>query len=375
MSNTGRVDFLYLDEPSMIKAGVKDMHACMDVIEECYHLLGNGDYVMGGKNHDSHGVKIVFPKTSPFPNMPLEGPDRRFMAMVAYVGGRFNVAGEKWYGSNTANKQKNLPRSILMVMLNDADTGAPIALMSGNLISGMRTGAVPGVAARYLARKDAKVCGLIGSGPINRSCFMSIVDALPELEEVKIFDVFPEYAEKMAAWILETYPQIKKAYPVDSTEAAVRDADIVNSATSGKNLPYINGDWIKKGALISLPAGIEMDQDFLLRKDIRKIIDNWGMYEAWSEELPYPWHDSIELVGAYYLDWIKEGAMTRDEITNLGEIVNGKVPGRQSDDEIIIFGQGGLPIYDVAWGKQIYDNAVKMGLGIKLNLWEEADMH
>ena len=129
------------------------------------------------------------------------------------------------------------------------------------------------------------------------------------------------------------------------------------------------------GFIISMPAGIEMDQDFLLRKDIRKIIDNWGMYEAWSEELPYPWHDSIELVGAYYLDWIKEGAMTRDEITNLGEIVNGKVPGRQSDDEIIIFGQGGLPIYDVAWGKQIYDNAVKMGLGIKLNLWEEADMH
>ena len=88
-----KVDFLYLDEPSMLKAGVCDMPACMDVVEECYHLLGQGDYVMGGKNHDSHGVKIVFPKTSPFPNMPIEGPDRRFMAMVAYVGGRFNVAG------------------------------------------------------------------------------------------------------------------------------------------------------------------------------------------------------------------------------------------------------------------------------------------
>ena len=61
-----------------------------------------------------------------------------------------------------------------MVMLNDPDTGAPLALMSGNQISGMRTGAVPGVGARYLARKDAKVCGLIGSGPINRSCFMSL---------------------------------------------------------------------------------------------------------------------------------------------------------------------------------------------------------
>ena len=96
MSNTGRVDFLYLDEPSMIKAGVKDMHACVETMVEVYQLLGQGDYVMGGKNHNSHGVKIVFPKTSPFPNMPLDGPDRRFMAMVAYLGGRFNVAGEKW---------------------------------------------------------------------------------------------------------------------------------------------------------------------------------------------------------------------------------------------------------------------------------------
>ena len=375
MSNTGRVDFLYLDEPSMIKAGVKDMHACVETMVEVYQLLGQGDYVMGGKNHNSHGVKIVFPKTSPFPNMPLDGPDRRFMAMVAYLGGRFNVAGEKWYGSNTANKQRNLPRSILMVMLNDADTGAPIALESGNLVSSMRTGAIPGVGARYLARKDSKVCGLIGAGPISQSCFMSIIDSLPSLEEVKIYDVFPEYAERMAKWITETYPGIKKAHSVGSVEECVRGSDVVNSATSGKSLPNMKGDWIKKGAYVSLPAGIEMDMDYVLRDDILRVVDNWGMYEAWSEELPYPWHDSIELIGAYYLDWIKEGKMKADQFYNLGAIINGNVPGRVNDDQIVLFGQGGLPVYDVAWGKQIYDNAVKMGLGVKLNLWEEADMH
>lgn len=307
--------------------------------------------------------------------MPIEGPDRRFMAMVAYVGGRFNVAGEKWYGSNIANKAKGLPRSILMVMLNDPDTGAPLALMSGNQISGMRTGAVPGVGARYLARKDAKVCGLIGSGPINRSCFMSLVEACKELDEVKIFDVFPENAEKLAKWILETYPQIKKAYAVATCEECVRGSDVVNSATSGKSLPYINGEWIKKGAYVSLPAGIVMDQEYVLRDDILRVVDNWGMYEAWSEELTYPWHDSIELIGAYYLDWIKEGTMKRDQLCNLGEIVNGHRPGRTSDDQIVIFGQGGLPIYDVAWGKQCYDKAVEMGLGVKLNLWDEPYMH
>ena len=297
------------------------------------------------------------------------------MAMVAYAGGRFNVAGEKWYGSNTANKAKGLPRSILMVMLNDADTGAPIALMSGNQISAMRTGAVPGVGARYLARKDSKVCGLIGAGPISRSCFMSIVEACKELEEVKIYDVFPEYAETLASWIKETYPQIKKAYYVPTCEECVRDSDVVNSATSGKSLPYINGEWIKKGAYVSLPAGIVMDREYVLRDDILRVVDNWGMYEAWSEELTYPWHDSIELIGSYYLDWIKEGTMKREQLCNLGEIIAGKLPGRTSDDQIIIFGQGGLPIYDVAWGKECYDKAVEMGLGVKLNLWDEPYMH
>ncbi len=375
MNNTGRVDFLYLDEPSMIKAGVMDMHTCVDTMVEVYKLLGQGDYVMGGKNNNSHGVKMAFPKSSPFPNMPVDGPDRRFMAMIAYVGGRFNVAGQKWYGSNIENKQKNLPRSILMVMLNDVVTGAPIALMSGNQISGMRTGAIPGVGARYLARQNSKVCGLIGSGPISKSCFMSLIDSLPSIEEVKIFDVVPKNAEALAKWIMETYPSVKKAYGVDSAEKCVRDSDVVNSATSGKSLPYINGEWIKKGAYLSLPAGIEMDREFVLRDDILRVVDNWAMYEAWSEELAYPWHDSIDLIGGYYLDWIKEGKMTKDQIVNMGTIINGDAKGRENDDQIIIFGQGGLPVYDVAWGKQIYDNAVKMGLGVKLNLWEEAAMH
>lgn len=370
---SARVDFLYLDEPSMLKAGVMDMHDCVNVMEEVYKLLGSGDYVMGGKNHNSHGVKIVFPKESVHPNMPLDGPDRRFMAMVAYLGGRFNVAGEKWYGSNTTNKQKGLPRSILMIMLNDAETGAPIALMSANQVSAIRTGAIPGVGARHLARKNSKVCGLIGAGPISKSCFMSIVDELKELDTVKVYDVFPEYGEKLVKWIKETYPQIKHCELVDSLEKAVRGSDVVNSATSGKTLPHIKGEWIEKGAYISLPAGIEMDREYVLSGP-RLVVDNWLMYEAWSEELPYPWHDSIELIGSYYLDWIKDGHMKLDQIENLGDIINGKIPGRKSDDEIIIFGQGGQPVYDVAWGKEMYDRAIKKGLGVKLNLWDVPSM-
>ena len=86
-------EFLYLNEEDMIKAGVLDSARCINVEEELFGLLSKGDYRMGGDKHNAHGIAMRFPKESPFPNMPLDAPDRRFMAMPAYVGGRFNVAG------------------------------------------------------------------------------------------------------------------------------------------------------------------------------------------------------------------------------------------------------------------------------------------
>lgn len=116
--------------------------------------------------------------------MPVAGPDRRFVAMPAYLGGRFDICGQKWYGSNAANKKKGLPRSVLMVTLNNKDTGEPIAYMSANLLSAARTGAVPGVATRYLARKDAEVLLCIGCGAIGTSCLDNVITQMPKVKKV-----------------------------------------------------------------------------------------------------------------------------------------------------------------------------------------------
>ena len=109
------VDFLYLNEEDMVAAGVKDMAGCIEAMEEMFKLMKVGNYRMGGANGNSHGCMVMFPPSSPFPEMPVDGPDRRFMAMPAYLGGVFDMAGMKWYGSNCANKEKGLPHS-------DADT-------------------------------------------------------------------------------------------------------------------------------------------------------------------------------------------------------------------------------------------------------------
>ena len=109
------VDFLYLNEEDMIEAGVTNMPECVNAMEEMFKLLKAGDFQMGGSNGFSHGCMVTFPEKSQFPNMPLDGPDRRFMAMPAYLGGKFDMAGAKWYGSNAENREKGLPRSILML--------------------------------------------------------------------------------------------------------------------------------------------------------------------------------------------------------------------------------------------------------------------
>ena len=101
-----RTDFLYLSEPDLIEAGVLDAAKCIEVCEEVFRILHEGDYLMGGPNHNEHGLVLVFPKETKFEHMPVAGPERRFISMPAYLGGRFAVCGEKWYGSNVKNPKE-----------------------------------------------------------------------------------------------------------------------------------------------------------------------------------------------------------------------------------------------------------------------------
>ena len=118
-----KVEFLFLSKPDMIEAGVLDMAGCVDTLDEAFAIMGQGDYLMGGPSRHEHGVMLHFPEEPLGPRMPTAGPDRRFMAMISYLGGDYHLCGTKWYGSNAANPKRGLPRSILLVIINDPDTG------------------------------------------------------------------------------------------------------------------------------------------------------------------------------------------------------------------------------------------------------------
>ena len=206
-----KIDFLYLSEKDMIEAGVLDAARCIEAMRETMSLFGTKDFLLGGPRADEHGLQVNFPAKSDIPCFPLDdGPDRRFMAMPAYLGGKYHVAGQKYYGSNSHNLQKGLPRSILLVTLSDVDTGAPLAIMSANLLSAMRTGAMPALAAEYLAKKDSRVLSLIGPGVINKCAFRCYMEALPGIDTVKIKGSTPESrsARVMKEYIEAEYPPL-----------------------------------------------------------------------------------------------------------------------------------------------------------------------
>lgn len=373
---SAKIDFLYLSEPDMIKAGVKDMGKCVEVMEDMMVTLKKGDYVMGGENHNSHGCMVTFPDNPEFEGMPKNGEDRRFMAMPAYLGGNFKMAGMKWYGSNTENKQKGLPRSILMMMLNDKDTGAPLALMSANLLSAYRTGAIPGVGARYLALKNSKVCGICGPGVMGKTSLEAIINECPDIEKVKVKGRGRASLDKFVAFAKEKYPDIE-VEAVDTVEELVRDSDVLSFANSGNTdpstYPYVKGEWLKPGALILGLSCFEMDAEFMAEK-CKLVVDNTRLYEAWAEEFPYPSFGANNIIGSKFTDMIHDGIIEKSQMYDLGDIISGKRTGRESDDQIIIFSVGGMPVEDVAWGKKCYENAVSLGLGTKLTLWEKPEL-
>ena len=369
-----KIDFIYLSEPDMIAAGVTDMAQCVDTMDDMFKLLYSGDYRMAGPNNDYHRAMMIFPVESPFPNMPKNTADRRFMAMPAYLGGSFQTTGVKWYGSNTENRGKGLPRSILTFMLNDTDTGAPLALMSANLLSAHRTGAISGVGAGYLAKKDSKVVGILGPGVMARTALSALVVTCPQIDTLKIKGRGQKSLNKFIDWVTAAHPQIDVQI-VDELEDLVRGSDIVTYCASSvvgdaATYPIIKKEWLKPGAFMAMPAACNID-DALATSDVRKVLDCTGLYEAWFEESDHkPAHNYVPIIGVKFMDMVDEGALKKEDIEDLAKIISGDAPARQNDDEIIILSVGGLPIEDVAWATVVYRNAIEKGIGVKLNLWD-----
>lgn len=365
-----KTEFLYLSEPDLIEAGVLDAAKCTDVCEEVFRLLKSGDYLMGGPNHNSHGLVLVFPEHPEFPNMPAAGPERRFIAMPTYLGGRFAVCGEKWYGSNVANiRERGLPRSVLMVTINDPKTCEPLCYMSGNLISSMRTGCIPGVAVRYLANQDAEIFVAVGTGPVQKATLKAMVSQLKNLKRVVAVAAHLESAQNFVDWAKEESGL--SGIAVESMEEALPMGDIISIAASPKKPLYLKDAWIKEGATVLLTSPITADDDFWIKNKI--VFDNVKMHEAYYEE-----GQSLGSVKKACNGWglfyslMEEGRVpSLAESVSMGDVVCDPSLGRKNPSEKYMFVTSGQVVFDIGWGYELYQQAQSKGLGVKLPVWEE----
>jgi len=364
---------LFLTEQDTIDAGVTDMAACIDVMSETLAMFSAGDFRMGGPRADAQGINLKFPQTSQFPSMPLDSPDRRFTAMPAYVGGSTAMVGVKWYGSNVENRRRGWPRSIHLVVLNDPASGAPVAMMAGNLVSAYRTAAVPGVGARHLAPENASVLGLIGPGAMNTTSTEAFLIARPGIEEIRVHGRRRESSEGFISTQSARFPSVRRWIVAETAEEAVRGADIVSVAATSRsgtqNYPYLAAEWFEPGSFISLPANVRLDEEFVAGP-ARKVTDSLRTFESWADGLPAPTHERLGLAGMAFVDLIRAGRMPADSVVDLGDIVRGAAPAREHEDQIVLFSFAGLPVEDVAWGTKVWRTAVDTGIGTPLALWD-----
>lgn len=373
-----KIDFLYLNEKDMIKSGVADMSRCLTTMEDMFMLLHKGDYRMGGEDANEHGIRVSFPKESSIDDMPIHAPDYRFMAMPAYLGGRFHMFGIKSYGSHHTNKDKGLPRSILMMSLMDVDTGAPIAYMSANILSAMRTAATAGVGIKHLCKKSPQVAGVIGPGVMSTYTLDALIETQPSIRMLKVKGRGKDSLNRFVSHLRSKYPQLSINI-CDSIEETCIDSDVIyfgtTNAANYEDNPKIEQKWVKKGTLVISASSLLISTDYLANPNVKLVADNYKMYEGWGTGYPLPTQKNVStLLGMGFYDAVCEGKIKREEIGNMGGILCGDEIGREYEEQIIIYAVGGMPIEDVAWAYECYKKAKELNIGTKLNLWEESEL-
>ncbi len=273
-------------------------------------------------------------------------PDAFIHAMPAYIPS-LGAAGVKWVSGYPANQSKGLPYISGLLILNDPDTGIPLAVMDCTWITAMRTGAATAVAAKYLARPESRTAGIIACGVQGRSNLEALACLFP-LETVRCYDLHREVAERFAD---ELSAKLGLSIEVVGTaEAAVRGLDLV--VTSGPIVkhpqPVIEADWLAPGAFAS-----PVDFDAYWQGGALRQIDKLATDD----------HDQMRYyrTAGYF-------QATPEPYADLGQIAAGLKPGRENAAERTMSINLGIALDDMATAIRIYQAARERGLGQELAL-------
>lgn len=273
--------------------------------------------------------------------------------MPAFIGG-LNALATKIVSVFMRNPSDyGLPTVIGTVLINDHRTGAPLALMDGSWLTAARTGASSGVAAKYLARPDSSVAGVLGCGAQGRTQLMAACAVLP-IRRALAYDLAPGAAAGFARQMSEVLGI--DVQPAASGREVVESSDAVLCATTSEN-PVVLGKWLKPGTFVSsvgshLPTVRELDSAAV--KMSKVVVD--------SRESALAEAGDIILA-------IEDGVITADHIhATIGEVVLGLEPGRTSEEEVTFFKSVGMAVQDASTALRVYSLAKERGIGVEVEL-------
>jgi ornithine cyclodeaminase len=283
--------------------------------------------------------------------VPESSDKGHFNVLRGYIK-PLGVAGVKVVGDFVDNYKKGLPSEFALLNLFDPETGVPKAVIDATSITDMRTGAVTAIGAKYLARKNSRILGHIGA---RGTAYWNVrlLDHLFDFDEIRVHSRRPESRDAFGARLEKDLG--KRIRVVDNWQDCLEGADIlVEASRLPEPTPLFLTEWVKKGAFV-VPYGTMSAVEMSLTDMMDKIVvDDWGQCRP---GLPY---GSLRR-------HVDEGRVTAESIHGeMGQIVAGTKPGRESDGETNLFWHRGLSTTDIALGHAMLIKAETMGIGQSL---------
>ena len=319
---------LYLNEKDLLKIGIR-WNETIDNLEKAVACLDKKDYAQPVK-----------------PYLRYRDLTNRIIAMPAFVGGDVNLAGIKWIASFPANIDHGLPRAHSVVILNEADTGVPVATINTALLSIVRTASVSGLMIRYFLKarplKNAKVA-IMGWGPIGRHHYQMVVDLMKDqIGQISLFDI-----RGIDPATIEG-PAKDKTVVVKSWQEAYADADIFITCTVSK-APYV--DLKPKAGSLQLNCSLRDYKTSILDHTKAIIVDDWE--EVCREKT------DIEMMH-------KDRGLQEKDTKSIVDVVCNDAMGAYPKDMPIMFNPMGMAVFDIATGRYFIEKAKAMKVGQEL---------
>lgn len=329
-------EVLWLSNDDVIKTGVCEIKRTVKIVEDTFRLFD--------------AKKAVIAQESAL-RLQSGGEDQACYSLPAYVGGNADVCGVKWSAhGKPQGRDTGKSRIQAAIIINDKDSGVPLAVMNGTEIGAARTGAVTAAALARLAPFEAKKAALCGAGGQAEHQLQAILYGLPGVEEVAIWSRGCSKAEDLAARYEKQ--ACARLYPVQTVDEAVDGADVVIGATSASS-PYLTAKRLESSSLYCHIGFHEI---------------TWEAVSGFSYIVTDTWEEAKQVSGQSIFRYYRDGLMDESRLTGtLGAMISGRLAlSRGTQSAKVLFDAFGLPIFDVRIAYEAYLRALELGLGRKM---------